>query len=551
MSHQVSKNLYLNTKTIFLILTLIGVLSFILKLYHVDFSIPPATDDTYGYVLRSFSILNNDFTEPIRKTLGWPITISFFYNFVNSENLIDYVNTTRILSMTISTVTILPMYLFARRFFNEKFSLIAASMLVFEPHLIYNSTSGLSESLFIFLTIFSCYFILEKKINYSYLFAFLIGGLAVWIRFNGLVTIIILSVIFLIVYRPNKKNLAKFTLCIILFLIVISPMLLQKNEQYGNPFYFSQTNQFFSGNYADILSKNTQDLDYSYSDYIDEYGINNFTQRFVITGISNLLETISKISFPYMIFFLPLGIILSFRYSMPRTLIGSLWIMLLGSISIFVIYFSIMPDKRLLYHIFPFLIILSTIFIQKIIQNGLSTFSFSQRQKNLILITFIGFILISSCLFTIRYDSPSEIIYNEKLTFTEEISVKFNGNILDAGSNLEFLKFVNFNESPDAFSSYQTKNQEELFQNPNKLNEIVISATSLETLIEIGKNYELNYIAINKYEIDPLYPFLINIYENENKYHFLEKVFDTEQNNYQKFHTKIFKINYETFYDTP
>ena len=82
MSHQVSKNLYLNTKTIFLILTLIGVLSFILKLYHVDFSIPPATDDTYGYVLRSFSILNNDFTEPIRKTLGWPITISFFYNFV-------------------------------------------------------------------------------------------------------------------------------------------------------------------------------------------------------------------------------------------------------------------------------------------------------------------------------------------------------------------------------------------------------------------------------------------------------------------------------------
>ena len=58
-------------------------------------------------------------------------------------------------------------------------------------------------------------------------------------------------------------------------------------------------------------------------------------------------------------------------------------------------------------------------------------------------------------------------------------------------------------------------------------------------------------LEINKYEIDPLYPFLINIYENENKYHFLEKVFDTEQNNYQKFHTKIFKINYETFYDTP
>jgi len=513
----------------------------------MDFLIPPASDDTYGYVLRSFSILNNDFTEPIRKTLGWPITISFFYNFLDSENLLDYINTARVLSMIISTVTIFPMYLFARRFFNEKFSILASSMLVFEPHLLYNSTSALSESIFIFLTIFSCYFILEKRFNYSYFFAFLIGGLAVWMRFNGLVTIIILSIIFFILYRPNKKNIAKFSLCIMIFLLVISPMLIQKNEQYDNPFYFSQTNQLFSGNYADILSENTKDLDYSYSDYISEYGINDFIQRFLLTGTFNLLETISKISFPYLIFFLPFGIILSLRYNMPRTLLSSLWIMILGSISIFVIYFSVMPEKRLLYHIFPFLIILSTIFIQKIMQNGFSTFSFSQTQKNIAIIILIGLILIASCIFTIRYDSPSETIYKEKLTFTEEISVKFNGNILDAGSNLEFLKFVNFNQSPDDFKSYQTKNQKELFQNPNKLNEIVLSATSLENLVEIGENYKLDYIAVNKYDIDPLYPFLIDIYENENKYHFLDKVFDTQTMNNKKFHAKIFKINYEKF----
>jgi len=221
--------------------------------------------------------------------------------------------------------------------------------------------------------------------------------------------------------------------------------------------------------------------------------------------------------------------------------------MILGSISIFVTYFSVMPEKRLLYHIFPFLIILSTIFIQKIMQNGFSTFSFSQTQKNIAIIILIGLILIASCIFTIRYDSPSETIYKEKLTFTEEISVKFNGNILDAGSNLEFLKFVNFNQSPDDFKSYQTKNQKELFQNPNKLNEIVLSATSLENLVEIGENYKLDYIAVNKYDIDPLYPFLIDIYENENKYHFLDKVFDTQTMNNKKFHAKIFKINYEKF----
>jgi hypothetical protein len=551
MSFIISKNLYLNKKIIFLLLSSIAIISFILKFYHMDFSIPPTSDDTYGYVLRSFSILNNDFTEPIRKTLGWPILISVFYNLFNSENLLDYVNTARFLSMVISTLTIFPMYLFARKFFDAKFSIMASSMLVFEPHLLYNSTSALSESIFIFITIFSCYFILEKKFNYSYLLAFFIGGLAVWMRFNGLITIVILSLIFFILYKPSKKNITKFSLCLLIFLIVISPMLIQKNEQYGNPFYFSQTNQLFSGNYANILSENSRNLDYSYSDFIDNYGLNEFIQRFLLNGISNLLETISKLAFPYLIIFLPFGIILSFRFSVSRTLIGSLWIMLLGSISIFVIYFSIMPDKRLLYHTFPFLIILSTIFVQKIIQNGLSTFSFSQQQKNLIILFIIVLILIASCIFTIRYDSPSELIYKEKLSFTEQITDKFNGNILDGGHTLEFLKFVNFNESPEDFKSYKTKNQTELFKNPDKLNEIILSSTSLQHLIEIGKQYDLDYIAVNKNNIDPLYPFLDDIYHNENKYHFLEKVFDTEINNNQKFHAKIFKINYEKFFNSP
>ena len=110
----------MNSKTILLILVTTGIISFIIKFYHVDFSIPPTSDDSYGYILRSFSILNGDFTEPTRKTLGWPIILSVFYNSVDSNNLLDYVNTARLLSMIISTVTIFPMYLLAKKFFNEK-----------------------------------------------------------------------------------------------------------------------------------------------------------------------------------------------------------------------------------------------------------------------------------------------------------------------------------------------------------------------------------------------------------------------------------------------
>ena len=102
----------MNSKIIFLLLIAIGLVSFSIKLYHIDFSLPPTSDDSYGYILRSFSILNNDFTEPIRKTLGWPIILSGLYNLIDSNNFLDYVNAGRLLSMIISTLTIFPMYLF-------------------------------------------------------------------------------------------------------------------------------------------------------------------------------------------------------------------------------------------------------------------------------------------------------------------------------------------------------------------------------------------------------------------------------------------------------
>ena len=154
-------------------------------------------------------------------------------------------------------------------------------------------------------------------------------------------------------------------------------------------------------------------------------------------------------------------------------------------------------------------------------------------------------------MFTIRYDSPSDSIYKEKLLFTENIANKFHGNILDGGNTLEFLKFINFNSHSKDFKSYQTQYQDKIFKNPDKLNEIVLSANSLQELIQIGKKYQLEYIAVNENNIDPLYPFLSNVYLYEDKNPYLEKVFDTKILNNQKFHAKIFKINYEKFETLP
>ena len=114
------KKLSLTKKNVAIIIILISVISLGLKLYTIDFGVSPV-EDTYGYVLRALAHNSGDFSEHPRKTLGWSITISPFYNLIDSDSFLDYVNTARFLSITISLISITAMYLLARKFFDQKY----------------------------------------------------------------------------------------------------------------------------------------------------------------------------------------------------------------------------------------------------------------------------------------------------------------------------------------------------------------------------------------------------------------------------------------------
>ena len=156
-------------------------------------------------MLRAISHNNGDFTEPTRKTLGWSIIISPFLNFVNSDNFLDYVGVAKVLSISISVISIYPMYLLARRFFNEKYSLVAAFLFAVEPHLNQNAGLGLSEPLFILISMLAVYFVLSKNPKFVYV-SFLLIGLLWWIRFNGIVMIPIISTLLTVPYIPSPTS---------------------------------------------------------------------------------------------------------------------------------------------------------------------------------------------------------------------------------------------------------------------------------------------------------------------------------------------------------
>ena len=542
-------------KNIILFLIIIGTISLGLKLYTVDFTVLP-NEDAFEYVLIAFAHNNGDFTEHPRKTFGWTIFVSPFFQLIDSNNFLDYVNITRGLGLAISIVTIIPMYILSRKFFDDKYSLCATGLFAFEPHLNYLAWQGLTEQLYILAIILSMYFILNRNSNYSYL-SFLTIGLLWWVKWQGAIMLLIVSIIFFKIFKKTPKLFVKYSICLSITLIIVSPMLLDRYEQFGDPFYFSQSEHLFLGDYASILAYNMKDVEYSAFDYIDDNGFGKFIGNFVLVGIYNLLLTLFKMSLPYLIVFLPFGIIFSLRaFDQEKKYIQSNWIIILGTLIPFIVYFAILPEKRLIYHVYPFLIILAIIPLQRFVEYGLSTFSYNERQKKIVLVSIMAVVLILSSFYTLRYDLPDPELNDEKILFAETIDGKFEGRILDAGDTLQGLNYVHATNPLGVFKNYKIHNNismdfmEEFNSENRNVKPIQLYAKSLEDFIEVSYEYELNYISINKNGVSNVfYPYLDEIYESEEEFSYLTKVFDTEQEGFEKLKVKVFEINYEVFHD--
>ena len=540
----------MNKKQIAVYLVIISLISLGFKLYTFDPTVIPS-EDTYGYVLRAIAHTNGDFSEHPRKTLGWSLVISPFVANVESDNFMDYINIARTLSIVISIISIYPMYLLGRRFFDEKFALCAAGFFAFIPHLNFHASSGYSEPLFLLTLILSAYFILKKNSNLSYLsFATLS---ALWyIHWSGIIFFIAFSLILFLNNKKSKKLFFKYLLCIGIFILIASPMLVHRYEQYGDPLFFSQSSAVFTGNPAAMLADNTKNLNYSYQDYIRENGISQFIYTFVILGIYNILGTIFQISLPFLIVFLPFGILFSFRaFDQNKNLIRSNWILILIPIISMIYYFGVWPDKRLLYQLFPFLIIFSIIPLQRVIVYGLSTFSFSNKQKHVFLLGIFVVIILLSSTFALRYEQLNDqMLESEKIEFAEMLMHNFEGKILDAGYTLEGLHYVKLSNPPEIFKNSRVNLDMNILDGNQKLVEGKIFASNIDEFMTKSKQYNVKYISISKSGMEGTkfwYPYLLDLYDDEQKYNFLKKVFDSSKEGYQKFNVKIFEINYNSY----
>ena len=541
----------LSRSRVILYLILICVISLGLKLYIVDFSIPPHGDDI-AYVQDAIQYNEGDFFLSPKRSPGWSLFIAPFMSVVNSNDFLDYSNFARLLTLTISTVTIFPMYILARNFFNEKYSVIAASLFAFEPHLNYNSGFALSEPLLILVLIITMVFILQNKTKYLCL-AFIFAGLCCWIRLEAFYSIIAIILIYFVVHRTKSNSLRNFSLCMIFLLIILSPLFIQRYVQFDDPFYIFYGEKIFVDDYAGLFT----DKNSGVINLIEKDGILGLIDK-LANGLANLFNVLFKILYPYLFILIPFGVWFSLRpIDQKLKNIKANWIMIIITISILIIPFAIVDERRYLFVLFPFLIILATIPIQRVTNYGLNTFSFNERQKSAFLVMIVGAVFLLSSTFTMGvgefgYGLPNSALEFEKVKFTEHLVENFDGRILKDEVVIDYLSYVNLTSSDNAdFKTYKSPRGKDPYTDlyeSGKVVQVFVNGKTVEELVTNGQARGLKYIGILE-KGSYFFPFLNDIYYNEENYPYMKKVFDSQEVDYEEFKIKVFEIDYKKFHE--
>jgi hypothetical protein len=493
------------SKGIFTSLIIIGIIGLVLRSYNFPHDIPLVLDAFNGYFLYATdaSIVGNLPSWSISNS-GWPIFLSFFFSIFHFDNLLDYMNLQRIITISISTLTIIPIYFLCRKFFNKFYSILGVALFTFEPHMIQNSSLGLTEPLFILLVSISITLFLGFKTKSTFI-AFLIIGLATLVRGEGLFVFFAFSISYLIQNKHEKETIIKYLLGLSVFVTTLSSSIFLQMKTYGE-----NTISIRLINGVQGISSGINDYDKSAS---------------LISGYVMTLGGIVKLGLwtlvPYFIILIPIGIYLILK-ERTRNTNTILIILLVMFIPVIIAFSWTVRDTRIFYPLLPILTIVSIFPIIKFVEKF--------NHKKILIIFIIGIILLSS----ISYLE----IQNSDLNHQREAN-SIAQHVVSIASGIN-----NYYPEDSYIAPSEISDEWPVIKNMINFKTNVISTDgfdSLEKYIESARKQGLTHIIIdNKIERPN---FLKNVFENEEQYPYLLKVFDSKTQGFT-YKIKIFKIDY-------
>jgi len=488
---------------IFEIITLISI-AIGLRFIFFDSEIPLVLDSlTYFSFSYETKILGH-FPEIIPFTnLGWPVLLTVFFTMFPLESAIDYMNLQKIISMILSSITIIPIYLLCKKFSERKYALGASSIFIFDPRIIENSVLGITDGLYILMmtSVFVLFFNTQKKIVYI---SFFLAALTTLVRAEGVFVFLAISIMFFMRFRNEKRFVIKYLIGFGIFILILSPILIERIELFQNEFITQPFEE----------SENVED--------------NQLTNIFnLIFALENYVKFLAWVTIPIYILFLIPGCVLIFKKWKKEN--AYIFIPII-TMSIPILYAYSIPaeDTRYLFVLLPFFSIIATFSIKSLVNNMKNT------RKILPLILII--VIISSTVFL--YERIDMTYERESKNVAEYIVKNAQGvNAFEPEG-----KFFRASEVINDFPKIPYKESGGEFTHKIKI--FNIKENSLSDFIKNHKNDGLTHIITD--ENQNRNNILIDIFNNEQNYPVLEKILDTKDLEWNH-HYKIFKINYNEF----
>ena len=548
------KNRFSNIQNI-IILSILIVIGIIIRFIIFPFDLPIYSDgEMYFWYANDMSLTGN-FPDSGSNSIAnnlWPMILAGFFSLFSSDNFIDYATLQRIVTASLSVGTIIPVFFLCRNFVGDRYAIMASSLFLFDPRLIQNSVSGLTEPLFILLGTCSIVLFLSNRMLFIYS-SFIVLALFVLTRYEGLVLIIPLSIIFVLRFRKEKKKLIHVAICISIFFIIILSVDEIRHQTVEDP---PKIEEFFKTAYIhyESPSKIVGEVCSIYpgQGYLEHQKLcseyqssENVLFSIISNAIINMIKYYGWLTIPLFFILIPYGFykIVSKRDFKNYTIIFCAVFMLLPAFYAFSRDFE---ELRYFFFQIPFLCVLGGLsfeFLGKKIKN-----------KKLLTVTIIPVIIFSSFIFfndQISYDYELEQEYFE---IAKKIDSENNiiNMINPPDRYIRSAKIANLDQFPVLRDSFDLRSLEVFIPGQgypmnhpkyDKYDE-ARNITSISDLIEYGKKNGLKNLVIDQ-DGDEI-SYLYDVFHNEENYPFLEKIYDSKDDGY-RYHVKFFKIDYDRF----
>jgi len=491
---------------VYLFLLIIGGVALIVRLAFLHTEIP-LHDDNFIYFRNAVDMSLGEIEVFYRESnSGWPGFLSVIFSTFQSTNFMDYMALQRYVSILLSVITIIPVYLLGKQFFAKQYALLGAAIFVLEPRIIQNSLFGITEPLYILTIVFAMVFLL-KNTNKFVCLSFALIGLATLIRFEGIILLPAFSIIYFLYQKDVKKKIPLYFCLILIFVIILLPTsVLRMQENYDDGF-------------AGKIIGNIQHE--AYSERGEYVGITSL----IVSGIENLSKFLALSMVSYLILFVPLGIMLLIRNNRKQDkalLIIGFFLLIPAVYS-----YALASDSRYLFSLYPLFSIAAIYTIKKIFERF-------NREKILSVLIISSFIVIS-----VYYLDLKDVNVEHELEAYDMAGLivdRVEGIYLygpDAGY-LHLVKLNQINEFPVNSDEYR----------PSLPIQVRATFNTMNEYMEHAKISEITHLILDGGDRDPK---LFNdvFYERE-KYPFLTEEFNSKDYGYN-YLVKIYRIDFKEF----